>query len=439
MSYLKTLNTNDVTVVPFTVNKSFTFEGATDFTSSQVGIDILLGDLNSTSPTGILPTSSYYNNTPPQSNLVYSNIKHLYYSNYISGSNGIVSPLATASFNSDGTISGAPYTSNYINSLQSPSKDIRNSPTGNFNVFSIPSKLYGEYIKPNSLYISNSISTITDDGDGNLIFSDFTSSLYGNIIYPDGIIITNDSFAFPSISKTAAPHFSLISFFNQNSEGVVHDLFANYVFSPPSEFLAQDGLFIENISSYDLDITSNFIINRSGGANAEVTIGFLTEGGELIVSSSQYITGSSQPISITNNFTLSPQEKAKPYIELLTPFSTPTSIASFTTQFSGNVLYTSTQLSSSLLEYSSSLTLYETQYKCTIRANEFNYSLNPSLKQSGSFDQYQDFTTGSDFSPYVTTVGLYNENQELLAVAKLAQPLPTSQTTDTTILINLDR
>jgi len=47
--------------------------------------------------------------------------------------------------------------------------------------------------------------------------------------------------------------------------------------------------------------------------------------------------------------------------------------------------------------------------------------------------------TGSDFSPYVTTIGLYNENQELLAVAKLAQPLPTSQTTDTTILINLDR
>jgi len=89
--------------------------------------------------------------------------------------------------------------------------------------------------------------------------------------------------------------------------------------------------------------------------------------------------------------------------------------------------------------FSSSLTLYETQYKCTIRANEFNYSLNPSLKQSGSFDQYQDFVTGSDFSPYVTTVGLYNENQELLAVAKLAQPLPTSQTTDTTILINLDR
>jgi hypothetical protein len=36
-------------------------------------------------------------------------------------------------------------------------------------------------------------------------------------------------------------------------------------------------------------------------------------------------------------------------------------------------------------------------------------------------------------------VGLYDEAQNLLAVGKLAQPLPTSPTTDTTILINLDR
>jgi hypothetical protein len=59
-----------------------------------------------------------------------------------------------------------------------------------------------------------------------------------------------------------------------------------------------------------------------------------------------------------------------------------------------------------------------------------------SLNRSG---QMYDFATGSSFAPYVTTVGLYNENQELLAVAKLSQPLPTSRTTDTSILINLDR
>lgn len=107
--------------------------------------------------------------------------------------------------------------------------------------------------------------------------------------------------------------------------------------------------------------------------------------------------------------------------------------------FTGTGSGVGTTFSASNIEFQSSITLYETQYKCTIRANEYNYSLNPSLLKSGSTDTYKDFVTGSDFSPYVTTVGLYNENQELIAVGKLAQPLPTSQTTDTTILINIDR
>jgi hypothetical protein len=89
--------------------------------------------------------------------------------------------------------------------------------------------------------------------------------------------------------------------------------------------------------------------------------------------------------------------------------------------------------------FSSSLTIYETQYKCTIRENEFNFSLNPSLISGSTDGTAYGYVTSSYFSPYVTTVGLYDEYQNLLAVGKLAQPLPTSATTDTTILINIDR
>jgi hypothetical protein len=89
--------------------------------------------------------------------------------------------------------------------------------------------------------------------------------------------------------------------------------------------------------------------------------------------------------------------------------------------------------------FSSSLTIYETQYKCTISENEFNVSLNPSILTSGSTDVLAPYCTSSYFSPYITTIGLYNEQQQLLAIGKLAQPLPTSPTTDTTILINIDR
>ena len=101
--------------------------------------------------------------------------------------------------------------------------------------------------------------------------------------------------------------------------------------------------------------------------------------------------------------------------------------------------------------FSSSLTIYETQYQCTIRDNEYNFTLNPSSTSGstsitssiGTFftpgPYLNDNITGSYFSPYVTTVGLYDEYQNLLAVGKLSQPLPISPTTDTTILINIDR
>ena len=86
--------------------------------------------------------------------------------------------------------------------------------------------------------------------------------------------------------------------------------------------------------------------------------------------------------------------------------------------------------------FSSSMTIYETQYKCTIRENEFNATLNSSARDLEG--NLKDNVTGSYFSPYVTTIGLYDEMQNLLAIGKLAQPLPTSDTTDTTVLVNLD-
>ena len=94
---------------------------------------------------------------------------------------------------------------------------------------------------------------------------------------------------------------------------------------------------------------------------------------------------------------------------------------------------------SASLAFVSNITLYESQYKCTIRENEFNFTQNPTAISGSPGDGIlYDFITGSYFAPYVTTIGLYNNNYDLIAVAKLAQPLPTSAVTDTTILINLD-
>ena len=88
--------------------------------------------------------------------------------------------------------------------------------------------------------------------------------------------------------------------------------------------------------------------------------------------------------------------------------------------------------------FQSTITIYESQYKCTINPNEFTYTQNPTALINRTDGVAYDFLTGSYFQPYITTVGLYNSTNELVAVGKLSQPLQSSNITDTTILVNLD-
>lgn len=80
--------------------------------------------------------------------------------------------------------------------------------------------------------------------------------------------------------------------------------------------------------------------------------------------------------------------------------------------------------------------IYEKVVKCTVKNYEFNFSYNPSMLISGS--SVKCFVTGSDFHPYVTTVGLYNDSNDLLAVAKFGQPVPMPTETDISFIVKMD-
>ena len=81
-------------------------------------------------------------------------------------------------------------------------------------------------------------------------------------------------------------------------------------------------------------------------------------------------------------------------------------------------------------------TIYEKVVKCTVKNYEINFSYNPSMLISGSSVKY--FVTGSDFHPYITTVGLYNDSNDLLAVGKFGQPVPMPTETDISFIIKMD-
>jgi hypothetical protein len=71
-----------------------------------------------------------------------------------------------------------------------------------------------------------------------------------------------------------------------------------------------------------------------------------------------------------------------------------------------------------------------------VRNSEFNYSTNPS-NITGSGDLRHDVMVNSP-QAYMTTVGLYNDNNDLLAVAKLSQPLLKDFTKEALVRIKLD-
>ena len=78
-----------------------------------------------------------------------------------------------------------------------------------------------------------------------------------------------------------------------------------------------------------------------------------------------------------------------------------------------------------------------THYFVRVKNAEYNFSNNPSYV-TGSVGQLAQSTFISDPKTYITTVGLYNDRQELLAVAKLSKPLLKSFQREALIRVKLD-
>ena len=386
MSAYKQFTTKDIVITPFSANKGFGFTGNA-MTASNVGIEVYFG----TQPPAnklIFETSQqsiWYGNfgstvsgsqnftgfvNKLNTNSVYSSVMQLYYSNYFGSQSG--SLVATSSLlyglegpqnntfaennNIDIGLSGSnnipigaiksPQYENYLSSTIPQTRAaligedviIANKPNNNFiSLISIPSKLWGNNIEPQSVSIEYDSSGLTytahDDGNGNLFVSEPTTPIInqycGNAIYEHGNIILTP------VSASAGNPFSVQT----------------------QEFT---GLGV-------------YVLKGQDGYNG---------------------------VNLLQNLTVG---------------------------------------------FSSSVTLFEHQYKCTIRENEFGYSLNPSLLTGsnsnalpGTNTNYKDFATGSYFSPYITTVGLYDNDQNLLAVGKLSVPTKVPMNADLEIQVSFD-
>jgi hypothetical protein len=88
------------------------------------------------------------------------------------------------------------------------------------------------------------------------------------------------------------------------------------------------------------------------------------------------------------------------------------------------------------ISFNNTTELNSTMHFCRVNHNDFNYSANPTYLSSSKI-VVKNNTLDAPIS-YFTTVGLYSADNELLAVAKVSEPLKKDPTNEMTLRVRLD-
>ena len=89
------------------------------------------------------------------------------------------------------------------------------------------------------------------------------------------------------------------------------------------------------------------------------------------------------------------------------------------------------------LQFNNTTEINSSVYFCRASHNKFNYSSNPTYLSSSAIRVKNQNRDNPPVS-YITTIGLYNSQNELLAVAKLSEPLKKDPTNELTLRVRLD-
>tara|TARA_R100000030_G_scaffold20886_1_gene15031 strand:+ start:1038 stop:2756 length:1719 start_codon:yes stop_codon:yes gene_type:complete len=245
-------------------------------------------------------------------------------------------------------------------------------------LFSLPKEMYGTHIEPFSVSITpdfaQSGSAQTGSFDNYFLNNYATDNGVNSIVTSDNLYVENVDFLFGSTG-------------------------ANCSFDPPD--------YIENESTY-VDETNNEYLDTTGTAR---NCNEIVDDGE-----------------------------GRLYFKYSIP-----------KVYVGNVIYTHGQIVitdeivakyyniylNAVLKWKSNLPIYTHNYHCKIKSSEYNFTLNKTALENND-GKIADLVSGSSFTPYITTVGLYNDSNELIAVGKLGRPTPKSPDTDMSIIVKLD-
>ncbi len=162
--------------------------------------------------------------------------------------------------------------------------------------------------------------------------------------------------------------------------------------------------------------------------------GIIVLDAKKIISGTQHVTGTISAVSPTGNTTIG-STLGNPNAKFIPDFMVSGSIDDIVNHFA------SCRMSSGSLTamtFQNNTNINSTLVFCRATADEFNYSANPTFTDdNGNIVVIDDPTTDRTFS-YITTVGLYDANDNLLAVAKMSRPIEKNDEKDLTFRVRLD-
>ena len=435
MRTYKALTTKDVVITPFDASKGFNWS-LNECTGSNTQIEIYYGQnvpyIDNNKFTG--------QTTPINSTLVYRSIRQMYYTNYISSSMsdfsyptmpstpvenievrtlipGVQNPIEDY----DRFVGGLknPRYENYLQSTTTQSRYICTSsisPDNDLTVISIPSLLFGENIVPQTFEFRYTGSTgikfdVKDDGDGNLYhfqsgFDIPSDKLYcGNIFYSHGIItftsgsLKSEGNAIDGIYGIGAPaNFENNCIFYSSSYRIYENSYE--ATAAEDEFTyTQNPTALAPLNTLSIapNALLSAIVNPINNGIPGVYPGCTLQK----ISSGANGTGAVLTVTITGTDGIG-------------------TITGIDVTSPGNNYNTITPLYSIIFPSSAPFMQLGAIF---LNSDSFNIT-------TKNGDVYSDFATGSYFTPYVTTVGLYDDDKELLAVGKLSTPTEISKFVD---------
>ena len=103
-----------------------------------------------------------------------------------------------------------------------------------------------------------------------------------------------------------------------------------------------------------------------------------------------------------------------------------------------NVLANGLRYTMDDINFNNTTELNSSIYFCRANTLDYNYSSNPTYLTSSKIRVKDGLSPKSEPVSYITTVGLYSADNELLAVAKLSEPLKKTPSNEITLRVRLD-